>query len=229
MNVFRLLFVEDDQQELKSCEDAVEIYKREKRRKFELVPCKDIEEAFSKLDNSIDGAIIDLKLGEQGDEGNEVLRKIKESHFRILVFILTGTPDNTNKDLPYIEIFKKGDPGSGYADLLHRFWGIYDTGLTRIMGGRGVIERNLNKVFLENLLPQREIWIKYGKTDSPRTEKALLRHTLNLLLQLLDDDEDRCYPRRSLSETASYQRNPYWQPRRKERQWHMVCRHESGL
>ena len=77
MNAFRLLFVEDDQQELKSCEDAVEIYKREKGRKIELVPCKNIEEAFSKLDNSIDGAIIDLKLGDQGDEGNEVLRKIK--------------------------------------------------------------------------------------------------------------------------------------------------------
>ena len=229
MNVFRLLFVEDDQQELKSCEDAVEIYKREKRRKIDLVPCENIEEASSKLDNSIDGAIIDLKLGEQGDEGNEVLRRINASHFRILVFILTGTPDNTNRDLPHIEIFKKGDPGSGYADLLDRFWGIYESGLTRIMGGRGQIENNLIKIFHYHLIPQIDIWIEYGKTDSLRTEKALLRHTLNHLLQLLDDDEDRCYPE------EVYLKPPLTNEIRtgslveKKRQWHMVCRHESSL
>ena len=193
MNVFRLLFVEDDEQDIATCRDAVLRYKDEKQRDVDLVECKNIEEAFSKLDNSIDGAIIDLKLGDQGDEGNEVLKRIEESHFRILVFILTGTPDNTYRDLPHIEIFKKGDPGSRYADLLDRFWGIYDTGLTRIMGGRGQIENNLINIFHYHLIPQIDIWIKYGKTDSPRTEKALLRHALNHLLQLLDDDENRRY------------------------------------
>ena len=62
------------------------------------------------------------------------------------------------------------------------------------MGGRGIIEETLNKVFQQNLIEQKDIWIDYGKRDSSRTEKALLRYTLNHLLQLLDDDADSYFP-----------------------------------
>jgi hypothetical protein len=36
--------------------------------------------------------------------------------------------------------------------------------------------------------------VAYGETDSSRTEKALLRHALNHLHQLLDDDGGRSFP-----------------------------------
>lgn len=62
------------------------------------------------------------------------------------------------------------------------------------MGGRGVIEETLNTVFQKNLLPQRDQWVVYGKKDSSRTEKSMLRYTLNHLLQLLDDDDTRSFP-----------------------------------
>ena len=192
MSVLRLLIVEDDEQDLSTCRDTVERYENEKQREVKLVECKDVEEAFSVLDNSFDGAIIDLTLGNDSDAGNQVIRKIEDSQFRIPVFILTGTPVNT--DFAHIKVFKKGDPGAGYDDLLDRFWDIYNTGLTRIMGGRGIIEQTLSQVFLKNLIPQIDKWIDYGEDNSSRTEKALLRHTLNHLLQLLDDDADSCFP-----------------------------------
>ena len=194
MSAFRLLIVEDNDQDLATCRDTVARYRDEKQREVELVECRSVKEAFEKLDNSFDGAIIDLRLADQGDEGNQVVSRIAESHFRIPVAILTGTPDAADSEFAYIGVFKKGDPGAGYADLLDRFWGIHNTGLTRIMGGRGIIEETLNKVFRENLLPQRDKWVADGETDSSRTEKALLRHALNHLLQLLDDDGDRSFP-----------------------------------
>lgn len=194
MSTFRLLIVEDNDRDLDTCRDTVARYKDEKQREVDLVECRSVEEAFEKLDNSFDGAIIDLRLADQGDEGNQVIRRIEESHFRIPVAILTGTPDAADSDFAYIGVFKKGDPGAGYADLLDRFWGIHSTGLTRIMGGRGIIEETLNKVFRENLLPQRDKWVAYAEKDSSRTEKALLRHALNHLLQLLEDDGDRSFP-----------------------------------
>ena len=56
----------------------------------------------------------------------------------------------------------------------------------------------MRDVYLENLLPQIETWISYGEaykeTDPKRTERALLRYTLNHLLQLLEEDEERCFP-----------------------------------
>lgn len=194
MKAFRLLIVEDDDQDLTACRDSVARYKDEKQRDVELVECRSVEDAFEQLDNTFDGAIIDLKLDSQGDEGNQVVNRIEKSHFRIPVAILTGTPDAADLNFAYIGVFKKGDPGAGYADLLDRFWGIHNTGLTRIMGGRGIIEDTLNKVFRKNLLPQKDKWIAYGETDSSRTEKALLRHAINHLHQLLDDDEDRSFP-----------------------------------
>jgi len=192
MNVLRLLIVEDDEQALSACRGTVRRYEDERQREVKLVECKDVEEAFAVLDNSFDGAIMDLTRGSYSAAGDQVIRKIEDSQFRIPVFILTGTPVNTAFE--HITVFKKGEQGAGYDDLLDRFWDIYNTGLTRIMGGRGIIEETLNKVFQQNLIEQKDIWIDYGKRDSSRTEKALLRYTLNHLLQLLDDDADSYFP-----------------------------------
>ena len=194
MSAFQLLIVEDNQGEIDVCRDAIEIYESEKQREVNLIECKNLEEALSKLDSSIDGAIIDLKLEGEGHEGNEVISKNEEFHLRIPVAILTGTPDEANLDCANIGVFKKGDPGTGYADLLERLWKIYETGLTRIMGGRGIIEDTLNAVFRNSLLPRIDEWIKYSEDDPRRAEKSLLRHTLSHLLQLLDDDEHPYYP-----------------------------------
>ena len=196
MNQLRLLIVEDYEQDLENCREDVEDYKRDKERTIDLLECKTLDEAKKKLDNSFDGAIIDLKLTPQGDEGNRVIEKIEESFFRIPIAIFTGNPgnidDNLNEKIMLLGVFIKGE--MRYYDLLDQFWDIYDTGLTRIMGGRGEIEKLLSKVFLENLLPQIETWVSYGKEDSERTEKALLRYTLNHLFQLLEEGEENCFP-----------------------------------
>ena len=62
------------------------------------------------------------------------------------------------------------------------------------MGGRGLIEKRLWVVYERNLLRQKKQWVLYAKDSPTRTEKALLRHTLNHLFQLLDEDEDCCFP-----------------------------------
>ena len=196
MSELRLLIVEDDEQDLRRCRNAINRYKREKQRDIKLVECKTLNEALERLDNSFDGAIIDLKLADQGDEGNQVIEQIEKSFFRIPIAIFTGNPgnrnDNLNEKIMLIDVFIKGE--IEYYQLLDRFGDIYDTGLTRIMGGRGKIEENLTKVFLENLLPQIEKWVSYGKEDSERTEKALLRYALNHLFQLLEEGDESCFP-----------------------------------
>lgn len=193
----RLLIVEDVEQELESFRDDLEDYTREKKRDIDLVESKTLEEALDKLDNSFDGAIIDLKLANhRSNEGNQVVEKISESFFRIPIAIFTGNPGDwdhgLNEKTMLIDVFTKGE--TGHYELLDQFWEIYNTGLTRIMGGRGLIERQLSKVFLKNLLPQIDTWISYGEIDPERTEKALLRYTLNHLFQLLEEDGERCFP-----------------------------------
>ncbi len=195
MDKLQLLIVEDEESDLEACRDTIERYQTQQQCRIEVTECCDLEnvkEAFGRLENCFDGAIIDLTLGGNNSGGNQVVRQIKESYFRIPTFILTGTPGDVDPSDAYIEVLKKGEVE--YAELLDRFRKIYRTGLTRIMGGRGIIEQNLYEVFRNNLLPQRSKWEEYGEKDSSRTEKALLRHTLNHLLQLLDDDGEKCFP-----------------------------------
>ena len=191
MSKFKLLIVEDDEEELDTCRTTVKRYEKEKEREIELVESKTLEDAQIKINNSFDGVIIDLKLGPAGDEGNRVIQEIHDKN-RIPVAILTGTPGNADskfKDI--IKVYKKGENGLDeiFDDLIQ----IYDTGLTKIFGGRGQIENTMNKVFWDNILPQLDSW-KLNVESGNLTEKALLRFTINHLLELLNDDLDNCIP-----------------------------------
>ena len=192
MNKLRLLIVEDVEQDLQSCRDAVEDYKREKERDIELVECRTLDEAKKKLNRSFDGAIIDLTLSGQEEAGILIIEEIRKLFFRIPIFIFTGALGDWEESIEGIEVFRKNE--TEYYNLLEEFWDTYETGLTRIMGGEGKIEDLLGKVFLENLLLQRKKWVSYGKTDLQRTENALLRYALNHLLQLLDEDGKPHFP-----------------------------------
>ena len=194
MTTFRLLVVEDDDQDLETCRNTIERYEHETSRHIELFECPRLEDAFKILNESFDGAIIDLKLGSDQYAGNEVIRSIEDQNLRFPVAILTGTPDAADSSFTHIGVFKKGEAEAGYDQLLNRFWRIHDTGLTRILGGRGLIENKLGQVFRKNLIPQIEQWEKYGEVDSNRTESALLRHTLNHLIQLIDDEIALSFP-----------------------------------
>ena len=195
MSELRLLIVEDNVDELDTCRRTIRRHSVEIDREVELVECVDVNEAIAQLDNTFDGAIIDIRLSLSGlgDEGNEIIRKIEEGFFRIPVAVLTGTPDSVDCS-KCIGVFKKGDRGAGYDDLVDRFFAIYDTGLTRILGGRGTIESKLGQVFLNNLLPQIGTWEAYADSYPCRTENALLRHTLNHLIQLIDMEIVECFP-----------------------------------
>ena len=198
MSEMRILIVEDNEKDLRSFSNSVKVYKDKKQQTIDTVECKTLKDALEKLDNSFDGAIIDLKLADEGNEGNKVVEKIVESFFRIPIVIFTGDrsnwDENLRKEIMLIGIFTKG--AIGYDKLLDKFWEIYNTGLTHIMSGRGIIETSLSDVFLKNLNPNIQRWIHYakdGEENSERTQNALLRYTLNHLLQLIEEDGEDCF------------------------------------
>lgn len=190
-----LLLVEDNEQDQQSCNNAVKDFKEDNQCQINIKVCVGVEDALKSLNESYyDGAIIDMRLAEQGNEGNQVIEQIRDNFRRIPVVIMTGTPDVAEMEgFPLIGKYVKGGE-IGYSDVIQELWGIYRTGLTRIMGGRGEIEQKLSQIFIHNLLPQRKKWIEYGRKDHEKSEKAFLRHALNHLIQILDSDMDKCYP-----------------------------------
>lgn len=199
MNEFRLLVVEDDNQDLTVIRDTTKTYEEEKSRPIKLVECQSIEQAFELLDQSFDGAIIDLDINEDGDGGKKVINKIVDSYFRVPIAIYTGINDNWDESLSdkimLVGLYDKYD-SSAIVNILDRLWDIYNTGLTHILGGKGKIETTLNQVFLENIKPNIDTWISYWKGEndengnSDGTERSLLRYTLYHILNLLEEIEN---------------------------------------
>ena len=133
-----------------------------------------------------------MSLPDNEEGGNEIVLELNDSFTRIPIIFVTAFADLVI-DHPSIIKKRRREDGTYKLDLL-LFQKIHKTGLTHIMGGRGIIEKNLSKVFLESLLPQIDTWASYGNTEPERTEKALLRYTLNHLFQLLEEDEKFHFP-----------------------------------
>ncbi len=192
MRKMKILLVEDEKDQQDIFEDSIEVFNDKNNLNVECEIAADVQHALNKIDGSFDGAIIDLRLGGNQEGGNEIVRQLGASFNRMPIIFVTAYPDLVN-DHPSVIKTRSRDNGTYESDLL-LFQEIHNTGLTRIMGGRGLIEQQLSEVFLKNLLPQIEKWLSYGAENSERTEKALLRYALNHLFQLLEDDEERCFP-----------------------------------
>ena len=189
----RILHVEDEEQEVNNVNTSVK-YINEQNPQFqiEVVSATSLEEAKSKIDETLDGAIIDLRLNNEDNAGEVYIAFLKENFVRIPCVILTGTPDNITHDA--MKIFIKGDESSTYENIFSYFKEIYNTGLTKIMGSRGLIESHLYKVFSEAIIPHKASWIENAKNTEIDTEASLLRYTINHLYSILENNETKLLP-----------------------------------
>ena len=206
MNELKIMFIEDSEEAQESFIGVVDVFNRKNHQhnlKVEYKIATDLVEASNIIDGSYDGAIIDLKLGDDDEAGNRIVKELYETFTRIPIIFVTAYADLVN-DHPSVIKIRRREDGTYESDLL-LFQQIREIGLTDIIGGRGQIEQQLHKVFLDNLLPQIDTWISYGETykeiDPKRTERALLRYTLNHLFQYLEEDKDnleedknKCFP-----------------------------------
>jgi hypothetical protein len=190
MSDLKLLLVEDFDGDVQTVKSTINRYNREKNKKVELIEAKNKTEALQKLNNTFDGAIVDLKLSQKPDEGNDVVDEIT-TKYRIPVAVMTGTPQHAQKGPQYLGVFTKGE--TGYDDLLDLFFLVYETGITKILGGRGVLEQAMNEVFWNNILPNLNDWKAY-KAAGKDTETALLRFTINHIVEKIDNDSKIYFP-----------------------------------
>lgn len=193
MHTIKVLLVEDVKEQQEIFKSSVDVFNDKNKGIFnvEYVLAHDLSEAKNAIDATIDCAILDLKLDQDDDAGNKIVEHLNQSLTRFPVIFVTGHPELVVEHPRIFKIRARGD--DSYENDLGLIGDIKKTGLIHIMGGRGVIEDTLNKVFINNILPQLTTWIEYGRKDPETTERGLLRHTLNHLLQLLEKDDDQSF------------------------------------
>jgi len=199
--MLNLLIVEDDENQIKLYKDAIEEFNSRSDIKIEIKASSNLEEGLKQIrNNDFDAAIIDLRLGS-GDmegKGKEIIKEIK-GNLRFPVFVLTGYPGDLDEDLKeeniFYKVYKQTEKNTN--ELLDEISRIYKTGITNIMGRKGIIDKTLQKVFWENFSENIVYWITEIE-DENKIEKVLSRHILAHLsesLKLTEEGEfERCHP-----------------------------------
>jgi Response regulator containing CheY-like receiver, AAA-type ATPase, and DNA-binding domains len=200
--MLNLLIVEDDERQIKLYRDAIEEFNSRSDIRIESKASNNLEEGLKQIrNNDFDAAIIDLRLGS-GDmegKGKEIIKEIK-GNLRFPVFVLTGYPEDLDEDLKTSNVFYKvyEHAKKDTVEVLKEMIDIYKTGITKIMGRKGIVEKTLQEVFWENIAVSMEYWKTEIEDESKIIEKILSRHILAHLserLKLTEEGEfEKCHP-----------------------------------
>ena len=136
-----------------------------------------------KISEKLNGIIVDIKLDDTNN-GNDIIREVVEK-YRVPVAIFTGTPDTQQEENSPIKVYKKGE--AKHEEIIQELCAVSNTGLFNVLGGKGIIEQLMIKIFWENLYPQINLW-KGKKEQGIDTEKILLRYAISHIQELIDND-----------------------------------------
>ncbi|MCY4641504.1 MAG: hypothetical protein OXC41_02225 [Gammaproteobacteria bacterium] len=188
----KLFVAEDESNLIRQYEKSVEKWNNDGKEAIEILTARDKGQAMEILESKdCDAAILDLMF--PGDTpshatGNVLLGIIKKQ-LRYPVYVVTGNPnelDGEFDDHPFIEVIVRGSIKND--DLLEKIFTRYSTGITKIMGKTGRLEKALKEVFWDHLSHAIPHWEKIDLSPDMK-EKQLLRHALSHLQEVLAIDE----------------------------------------
>lgn len=183
-----LLIVEDDDGQYETYSDtADEMSQSQDDVKFILTRKKDFISAKDGITSKdFDAAIVDLNLKASNAteaSGNDVLNEIIGS-LRFPVFVVSGNLNMLDEGIrakksSFLQFYSRE---TANEEIFEHIKKICSTGITRILGGRGMIETRLDSIFWNHLANDLDIWINKGIS----VEKALLRYAVSHLSEYLD-------------------------------------------
>jgi CheY-like chemotaxis protein len=183
-----ILIVEDNAEQIQIYNDSIDSFNKESDIPIHHIIKNNFSDSIMLLNRHIfDAAIIDIKLAGtdiEGD-GNKVIRAIK-NRLRFPIYVISGYIAELDEDLQEQNVFYKiyERDKISYIEAYKDIYAIYKTGLTNILGGRGVIENYLTHIFWKNLADSYDLWLTIK--DS---EKLLLRYTLMHVVEFLNRNE----------------------------------------
>ncbi len=182
--MYKFLLIEDSADDAQNFQDTVKRLNASAGEEiYHLEIAATYDEGVKSANDDFHGIIVDVKL--DGDcSGNVIVEKIVEC-FRVPVAIFTGTPDTNQDEGSPIKVYKKGE--TLHEDILKELCAVSETGLFKVLGGTGTIEKAMTKIFWDNLYPQIDIW-KEKKQQGIDTEKVLLRYAISHIQELIEEE-----------------------------------------
>lgn len=181
-----LLIIEDDDAAIQAYNDNVELYCKRNEIEIQTTVFKNFEGAIKALSNPIyDAAIVDLRLSANNEnlEGLEIIKFIKKE-LRFPVFVVSGSIGQIDDEES--AFFKKRSRDGDFQAILTEIIALYNTGITKILGQKGSMERLLHEIFWTHLASSMSLWIEDANRNPEQKQKTLLRHILSHFQEHLD-------------------------------------------
>ena len=122
MNTMKILLVEDAKDQQHIFEDVVNVFNENHNLNVELDIATDTPSALEKIDNSYDGVIIDMRLGNDHQGGNEVVRRLHDLSISVPVIFVTAYLDLVVEDPLIIKKRSRGVDTYESDLLLFKEW-----------------------------------------------------------------------------------------------------------
>lgn len=183
--MLNLLLIEDSSEDSSLFQDTVSRLNIDAdEEKYHLEIADSYSDGMNKVSGRFNGIIVDIKL-DGGHSGRDIICEIINK-YRVPVVIFTGTPyfEEQNDDYP-IKIYKKGE--ASQEDIIKELCAVSDTGLFKVLGGTGILEKTMTQIFWNNLYPHIELW-KDMHSKGIDTETILLRYAISHIQELIDSD-----------------------------------------
>ena len=183
-NKAKILIVENDPAQVVSYQDSIESFNRKSPIRIEQEIVESLEMALRAIsEEPYDGAILDLRLSDGKAEGNEIIKAIVDIK-RFPVIVYSGFIGDLDPDIPTSIFFQRFEKTYDFNEILRKLASIFHTGVTRILGRRGELEKLIDLIFWKHLSGSLEYWFL------EKNEKTLLRHTLTHAIEYLEIDKD---------------------------------------
>ena len=117
MSTMKVLLVEDAKDQQRIFEDVVDVFNEKHDLTVESDIAADTLSALDKIDNSYNGAIIDMKLGNDQEGGNEIVRQLDNLSVNVPIIFVTAYLDLV-EDHPLIVKKRSRDAETYESDLL---------------------------------------------------------------------------------------------------------------
>lgn len=184
----KLIIVEDDNDQITAYLDAISALNAEGGTQIEEPKIvRTLTEALSAIENeNFDAAVVDLKLSNGQDyEGNDIIKQIVNIK-RFPVFVYSAHLGDLDPAIPESFFFQKFEKTGTVLlrDILIKIRDIYKTGVTKILGRGGTIEKHLIDIFWKHVAESFDNLCRKGID-----EKQLLRYITGHLYEYLEIGE----------------------------------------
>lgn len=192
-DIINILVIEDEPSQIQLYNDArIEHNDDGSNTQIEYTRPENYDQVLQLFENKYyDAAIIDLNLSAWGigmeTKGKEIIDLIRK-YARYPVYIVSGSIDHEVKQLSeenkFIDSYDRLEIDSNA--LLLEIQTLHNTGITKVLGTKGLIDEYLTDIFWKHFAQSKDYWIKHPLKTRDALEPIVSRYALTHLYEYLD-------------------------------------------